>query len=180
MKNIMLWARRYVTIYGIIMLCTFFMCLLFNPTSQLPVVSYFGRIMVFTLLSLLSLVVYYSRDELTPKGWWLRTVLHALLLEAMLLPLAHRWGFWHSGPDIFIYRLSADPEADTTEVYMERTFDDVKMQGEIEGLTFDEKEKRLLLLYNRGARISAGVPEGFYDGYKREISEVFTYDIEEN
>ena len=93
MKNIMLWARRYVTIYGIIMLCTFFMCLLFNPTSELPVVSYFGRIMVFTLLSLLSMVVYYSRDELTPKGWWLRTALHALLLEAMLLPLAHRWGF---------------------------------------------------------------------------------------
>ena len=103
MKNIMLWVRRYVTVYGIIMLCTFFMCLLFNPTSQLPVVSYFGRILVFTLLSLLSLVVYYSRDELTPKGWWLRTALHALLLEAMLLPLAHRWGFWHSGPDIIIY-----------------------------------------------------------------------------
>ena len=58
MKNIMLWARRYVTVYGIIMLCTFFMCLLFNPTSQLPVVSYFGRIMVFSLLALLSLVVY--------------------------------------------------------------------------------------------------------------------------
>ena len=103
MKNIMLWARRYVTIYGIIMLCTFFMCLLFNPTSELPVVSYFGRIMVFTLLSLLSMIVYYSRDELTPKGWWLRTALHALLLETMLLPLAHRWGFWHSGTDIIVY-----------------------------------------------------------------------------
>ena len=58
MKNIMLWVRRYVTVYGIIMLCTFFMCLLFNPTSELPVVSYFGRILVFTLLSLLSLIVY--------------------------------------------------------------------------------------------------------------------------
>ena len=85
------------------MLCTFFMCLLFNPTSELPVVSYFGRIMVFTLLSLLSMVVYYSRDELTPKSWWLRTALHALLLEAMLLPLAHRWGFWYSGTDIIVY-----------------------------------------------------------------------------
>ena len=103
MKNFMLWLRRYVTVYGIIMLCTFFMCLLFNPTSRLPVVSFFGRIMVFTLLALLSLVVYYSRDELTPGGWWLRTGLHALLLEAVLLSLAHRWGFWHSGPDVFIY-----------------------------------------------------------------------------
>ena len=103
MKSIMLWVRRYVMVYGIIMLCTFFMCLLFNPTSRLPVVSFFGRIMVFTLLALLSLVVYHSSDELTPGRWWLRTGLHALLLEAVLLPLAHRWGFWHSGPDIFIY-----------------------------------------------------------------------------
>ena len=103
MKNITLWARRYVTVYGIIMLCTFFMCLLFNPGAELPVVAFFGRIMVFTLIALLSLAVYYSKEELTAKAWWVRTVLHLLLLEAALLPLAHRWGFWHSGPDIAIY-----------------------------------------------------------------------------
>jgi len=95
--------RRYVTIYGIIMLCTFFMCLLFNPASELPVVTYFGRIMVFTLIALLSLSVYYSKEELTVKAWWVRTVLHLLLLEAVLLPLAHHWGFWQSGSDILIY-----------------------------------------------------------------------------
>ena len=103
MKNIILWVRRYVTVYGIIMLCTFFMCLLFNPDSELPVVTFFGRIMVFTLIGLLSLVVYYTKEELTVKAWWMRTVLHLLLLEAVLLPLAHHWGFWHSGPDIVIY-----------------------------------------------------------------------------
>ena len=103
MKNITLWVRRYVTVYGIIMLCTFFMCLLFNPASELPVVIFFGRIMVFTLITLLSLGVYYSKEELTVKAWWVRTVLHLLLLEGVLLPLAHHWGFWHSGPDILIY-----------------------------------------------------------------------------
>ena len=103
MKNFTLWARRYVTVYGIIMLCTFFMCLLFNPTSELPVVAFFGRIMVFTLIALLSLAVYYSREELTVKAWWVRTVLHLLLLEAVLLPLAHSWGFWHSGTGILVY-----------------------------------------------------------------------------
>ena len=92
MNNITLWVRRYVTVYGIIMLCTFFMCLLFNPTSELPVVTFFGRIMVFTLIALLSLAVYYSKDELTVKAWWVRTALHLLLLEAVLLPLAHFWG----------------------------------------------------------------------------------------
>ena len=90
-------------VYGIIMLCTFFMCLLFNPASKLPVVSFFGRIMVFTLIALLSLAVYYSKEELTAKAWWVRTVLHLLLLEAILLPLAHAWGFWRSGTDILVY-----------------------------------------------------------------------------
>ena len=48
-------------------------------------------------------------------------------------------------------------------------------QGEIEGLSFGKETDSLLLLYNRGARIVLGMPRGFYDGYDREISEVFTY-----
>ena len=60
---------------------------------------------------------------------------------------------------------------------LERTFDDVTKQGEIEGLTFDKETNSLLLLYNRGARIVLGMPKGFYDGYDREISEVFIYSI---
>ena len=62
-------------------------------------------------------------------------------------------------------------------VTLERTFDDVTLQGEIEGLTFDRKNGRLLLLYNRCTRIVLGMPQGFYDGYDHEISEVFLYDI---
>ena len=103
MNSVMNWVRRYVMVYGIIMLCTFFMCLLFNPASELPVVTFFGRIMVFTLIALLSLAVYYTKEELTVKAWWVRSVLQLLLLEAVLLPLAHHWGFWQGGPDILIY-----------------------------------------------------------------------------
>ena len=103
MKNIMLWARRFVTVYGIIMICTFWMCLLFNPRAELPVVSFFGKILVFTLISLASLAVYFSNEELTPGAWWARTVIHLLLLEAVLLPLSHYWGFWQGGTDVIIY-----------------------------------------------------------------------------
>ena len=103
MKHIMAWVRRTVMIYGILMISTFLMCLLFNPTSVLPVVPFFGRMFVFALLAEISMAVYYSREELTPKAWWIRTVLHLLVLEAMLLPLAHVWGYWHNGPDIIIY-----------------------------------------------------------------------------
>ena len=77
-----------------------------------------------------------------------------------------------------LYRANIADNSTNCIVTLERTFDDVIRQGEIEGLTFDKKNDRLFLLYNRGARIVLGMPKGFYDGYDEEISEVFTYDIE--
>ncbi len=76
-----------------------------------------------------------------------------------------------------MYRTKVDKEATFATVVLERTFDDVTFQGEIEGLTFDKKRKQFLLLYNRGARIILGMPRGFYPGYEKEISEVFIYDV---
>ena len=102
-KSILLWTRRYVTIYGVIMITSLIMCLLFNPGAEVSVVPFFGRILVFSGISVLSMGVYHAREELTPRAWWGRTALHLLLLEAVLLPLAHAWGFWHSGPDLLIY-----------------------------------------------------------------------------
>ena len=72
-----------------------------------------------------------------------------------------------------MYRV--DPK--TGDVVLEKTFDDVTRQGEIEGLTFDAARGEFLLLYNRGARIVAGMPTGFYDGYDEEIHEVFVYSM---
>ena len=77
-----------------------------------------------------------------------------------------------------LYRTRIEEGATNCIVTLERTFDDVTRQGEIEGLTFDEENGQLLLLYNRGARIVLGMPKGFYEGYDREISEVFTFDVE--
>ena len=76
-----------------------------------------------------------------------------------------------------IYRTKIKQGAASCKVTSERTLDDVTRQGEIEGLTFDEDAGQLLVLYNRGARIILGMPKGFYEGYDREISEVFQYEI---
>lgn len=103
MKRIEFWLHRFVFVYGLIMLSTFFMCLLFNPASELPVVSFFGRCILLTLASMATLIVYASSEELTNRAWWLRTILHAVLLEAVLLPLAHSWGFWYNALDGVIY-----------------------------------------------------------------------------
>lgn len=103
MKDSLIWLRRFVMLYGIIMICTFLMCLLFNPGAELPVVSFFGKIMVFSLIGLGSTIAYRSEEDLTQKAWWMRTVIHTLLLEGILLPLAHHWGFWHGGSDVIVY-----------------------------------------------------------------------------
>lgn len=75
-----------------------------------------------------------------------------------------------------LYRITLKSDTEST-VTLERAFDDVTKQGEIEGLAFDPKNKQFLLLYNRGARIVNGMPVGFYEGYTEEIHEVFIYDM---
>ena len=82
----------------------------------------------------------------------------------------------NDAPD-HMYRINISDERKTGTVALEKTFDDVKRQGEIEGLTFDKLRESFLLLYNRGAKITAGMPTGFYDGYDQEIHEVFVYQI---
>ena len=84
-----------------------------------------------------------------------------------------------NAPD-HMYRVDVSKNKETGQVSLEKTFDDVTKQGEIEGLTFDKDCGQFLLLYNRGAKIVAGMPMGFYEGYSEEIHEVFVYDLLEN
>ena len=74
-----------------------------------------------------------------------------------------------------VYRVRVDRDVTAASVVLERTLDDVTLQGEIEGLSFDRDSGCLLVLYNRGSRIVLGMVKGFYEGYDREIHEVFVY-----
>ena len=82
----------------------------------------------------------------------------------------------YNEPD-HIYKALIPDDATHCKVTEEKVLDDVIKQGEIEGLSFDSDNHRLLVLYNRGARIILGMPSGFYDGYDHEIHEVFEYEI---
>ena len=79
-----------------------------------------------------------------------------------------------------IYRWRVDPDSTTAAVTLERTLDDVAVPGEIEGLSFDKIQKKLLVSCNRGAQIVLGMVRGYYDGYDREIHEIYQYDMERN
>ena len=74
-----------------------------------------------------------------------------------------------------VYKCLVDPDLDEFSVLPEKTLDDVTRQGEIEGISFDKDKKHMLISYNRGAIIVKGMPTGFYDGYDKEIHEVFVY-----
>lgn len=74
-----------------------------------------------------------------------------------------------------LYRCRVNISQTAWTVLLERTFDDVTLQGEIEGISFGDTE--MLISYNRGAQIVLGMPRGFYHGYDREIHEVFVYGI---
>ncbi len=79
-----------------------------------------------------------------------------------------------SAPD-HVYRFELSDGASEARVELARSLDDVRLQGEIEGLSFDKASGDMLVLYNRGAKIEQGMPVGFYDGYDHEIHEVYVY-----
>lgn len=112
---------------------------------------------------------YKGRLEMDPAPKWLQGVAY---YDGSLYVTADDGDADEDAPD-HMYRV----DAETGAVTLEKTFDDVTRQGEIEGLSFDKTRGEFLLLYNRGARIIAGMPSGFYDGYDEEIHEVFVYQI---
>ncbi len=73
-----------------------------------------------------------------------------------------------------IYKLTLS-ENGSAYLHAEKGIAEVARQGEIEGLSFDESRKQLLVLYNYGQRIVNGVKYEFYDGYREEQHKIYLY-----
>ena len=76
-----------------------------------------------------------------------------------------------------IYRCRVDLGSSSFSVMLERTLDDVILQGEVEGISVDRAKGCMLVSYNRGSRIVLGMVRGLYEGYEKEIHEVFVYEM---
>lgn len=81
--------RRFILIYGFTMLATGLFCVLIRKQDTIEVV-YFGQAALFSLCANAISLVYYSHHELSQGEWWVRTGIHTLLLEIILMVL----GFW--------------------------------------------------------------------------------------
>lgn len=76
-----------------------------------------------------------------------------------------------------LYRVEISDKHNEGRVVLERTLDDVKDYGEIEGLVVNPVTKQMIIHSNRGKQIVLGMPKGFYPGYDREINELYFYDM---
>ena len=119
---------------------------------------------------------YKGKLKMQPGPKWLQGIAY---YDGSLYVTSDDGDADENAPD-HLYRVDVSKNKQTGIVSQEKAFDDVTRQGEIEGLTFDADHGQLLLLYNRGAKIVAGMPTGFYEGYCEEIHEVFVYDIVAN
>lgn len=116
---------------------------------------------------------YLGKVHLHPTAQWIQGVAYR---DGAFYITADDGDADFDEPD-HIYKVIIDEGATHAKIEEEKTLNDVIRQGEIEGLSFDDENGKLLVLYNRGARIILGMPSGFYEGYDREIHEVFVYDI---
>lgn len=76
--------------------------------------------------------------------------------------------------NIYIADVS-DKKQTATYVKLFREMSDFKRAGEIEGLAIDPTNSDLLVLANRGTKVDRGMPVGFYEGYDKEIHELYIY-----
>ena len=119
---------------------------------------------------------YKGKMKMQPAPKWIQGIAY---FDGSLYVTSDDGNADNDEPD-HMYRIDVSENKETGIVNMEKAFDDVIKQGEIEGLTFDKDRNQFLLVYNRGAIIIAGMPSGFYEGYSEEIHEVFVYKMQNN
>ena len=115
---------------------------------------------------------YLGKHHLQPVPQWIQGIAY----DDGWIYMTADDGTADLGEPDHVYRCRVDLSRTAWPVMPERTLDDVTLQGEIEGLSFDRAAGRMLVSYNRGAQIVLGMPKGFYQGYDREIHEIYGYD----
>ena len=116
---------------------------------------------------------YAGKIELKDSPQWIQG---AAYFDGWIYLTADDGSADEKAPD-HVYRCRVDlsqPAWDVVPVY---TLDDVVLQGEIEGISFDQDRLQMLVCYNRGSRIVQGMVTGYYEGYTEEIHEVYVYDL---
>lgn len=86
--------NHFFVIYTCTMFATILFCNLNDPVMRNISVDFLWQAGIFSLCADLPTLVYYSKKELTKKGWWVRTIIHMGLLEIVLLTVGYKLGMY--------------------------------------------------------------------------------------
>ncbi len=92
---------HYVLIYGLTMMASFFWCLASGDTYV--ELEYFWKIMIFSLVADLPVLVFWSKNELTSRQTLLRIIIHGILLEILLPTAGWFIGMWRGIGGFFLF-----------------------------------------------------------------------------
>lgn len=76
---------QFFVCYTCTMMATIFFCKMGEPSVDVLEVDYLWKAAIFSVLAVLPGAVYFDRDGLTRRQLRLRTTVHTVLLEAVLL-----------------------------------------------------------------------------------------------
>lgn len=87
---------QFFICYTCTMGATVFFCRLNTPPVTTLELSYLWQVGIFSVFAVLPGAVYYTRKELNEKQWKQRTILHTILLVAVLMIAGH-WIHMYEG-----------------------------------------------------------------------------------
>lgn len=89
------WLRRLGLIHGFTMMMVYVITRLFRADMTFGP-SFLGKMILFSLAGTIPGLICYAGRELTEREWWIRTIIHYLLLNLLMLPIARAIGLWEN------------------------------------------------------------------------------------
>ncbi len=85
---------QFFICYTLTMLVTVVFAKLNTPDVTEISVNYIWEVAVFSLFAELPSLLYYSKNELSRRQWWVRTVIHTVLIEVVLMTAGYIIGMY--------------------------------------------------------------------------------------
>lgn len=86
--------NHFFICYTCTMFATYLFCSLNTPVTTTISINYLWKTALFSICADIPTVVYYSKKELSRKQWWIRTAIHTVLLEVVLLTAGYYSGMY--------------------------------------------------------------------------------------
>ncbi len=93
---------HYFFIYALTMIVTYLFVLIGGQRDAVPL-EFFWHAALFSLAADAPLAIYLSKSELTSKQFTVRAIIHAAVLEAVLMPIGYLFGMWRGVGGGFIF-----------------------------------------------------------------------------